>query len=174
MRTEGVQWLFKALTLDAQNCVRRLARGRRRVLRFREHRSAWFDLHGGYWKLAACPGGRWDGGREVNAVTLRSTFACHADDVTCTDNSDSRTARGSSPLAHFTSPWASVVRRSSVVWLDSVSTSPHQISPKSTSILAPRILFEQNNTAAMGHSFQQYPAIHRRPMFIAAFQRNIS
>ncbi len=62
MRTEGVQWLFKALTLDAQNCVRRLARGRRRVLRFREHRSAWFDLHGGYWKLAACPGGRWDGG----------------------------------------------------------------------------------------------------------------
>ena len=105
---------------------------------------------------------------------LRSTFACHADDVTCADNSDSRPARGSSPLAHFTSPRASVVRRSSVVWLDSVSTSSHQIGPKSTSILAPRILIEQSNIAAMSHWFQQYPAIHCRPAFIAAFQRNIS
>ena len=81
--------------------------------------------------------------------------------VRTTPTRGQRVARESSPLAHFTSPRASVVRRSSVVWLDSVSTSSHQISPKSTSILVPRILIEQSNIAAMSHWFQQYLAIHR-------------
>ncbi len=49
-----------------------------------------------------------------------------------------RVARRHLLTSHHHGP--SVVRRSSVVWLDSVSASSHQISPKSTSILAPRIL----------------------------------